>query len=391
MRGWTAKSTCNELILIDRPVRLVFLYADVGGGHRAQAEAVREALSRIVGDRARVELVDALAQYAPFPLNRGRQTYTQAARFAPPLLGLFYHALDGPARIRLGMGLIRKPLRRAMAGMAREHPADLYVSFHPTYNYPLAWLRLPSVLVFSELVTNHALCCAPGAECYLLATNLARQRAIRHGVLQDRIHVTGLPVHPRFLDPIDPSHTRRLLGIQDQKPIIVVTGGSEGMGRVFDVAREIAWSRIDVHLVVITGRNTRLRVTLCAAAWPMPMHVLGFTHDMSDWMAIASVLISKSGASTIAEALVRGLPMILFGHVPGQEAGNSQFVADSGAGAYHTRPADVVSTLHAWLNDPSRMEVLASNARAVARPNAAFDVARIVYQIAADLAGGPAH
>ena len=361
----------------------MFLFADVGGGHRAPAEAVREAMRRTVGDRAQVELVDVLADYAPFPYNRGRQTYTQTARFARPLLGLFFHAIDGATRIRLGAGLMWRPMRRAIREMLADHSADLYVSFHPTYSYPLTWLHIPSVFVLTDLVTNHALWCAPGAERYLVPTPVACERAIHRGAPADRVEVTGLPVHPRFLDPIEPPHNvRQKLGLPCDKPIILLSGGGEGMGRVYDIAHTLGESGLDAQLVVIAGRNQLLREELEAADWPMPTRVLGFTRNMTDWMAAATVLISKSGSNTIAEALVRGLPMILFDFVPGQEEGNPQFVIRAGAGAYCPRPAQVVNTLRAWLSDPKRLEELAVNARAVSRPNAAFKVARIVYRIA---------
>lgn len=370
-----------------RPVRLVFLFADVGGGHRAPAEAVREALRRTAGDAAQVELVDALADYAPFPYNRGRQTYTQTARFARPMLWLFFHGLDTRQRIRLGVGVMWWPMRRAMREMIRDHPADLYVSFHPTYSYPLTWLRLPSVFVFTDLVTNHALWCATGAQCYLVPTEVARRRAIVRGAPAERIAVTGLPVHPRFLDPIEPpDRLRSKLGVALGQPIILLSGGGEGMGRVYDIAHAIGESGLDAQMVVVAGRNQALREELEHADWPMPTRVLGFTRNMPDWMAAASVLIAKSGSNTIAEALVRGLPIILFEFVPGQEEGNPQFVVDAGAGAYCPRPAQVVRTLRDWLNDPARLEQLAVNARAASRPNAAFSVARTIVQIAEERA-----
>jgi 1,2-diacylglycerol 3-beta-galactosyltransferase len=371
----------------DRPVKLVFLFADVGGGHRAPAEAVREALRRIAGDRAVVELVDALADYAPFPYNRGRQAYTQTARFARPLLGLFFHALDTAPRIRLGVSVMWRPMRRAMREMLADHPADLFVAFHPTYSYPLTWLRLPCAFVFTDLVTNHALWCARGADRYIVPTTLARQRALRRGAPADRIAVTGLPVHPHFLDPIEePRWLRERLGIDCDKPLILLSGGGEGMGRVYDIAHALGESGLDAQLVIVAGRNQTLREELEAADWPMPTRVLGFTRNMADWMAAATVLISKSGSNTIAEALVRGLPIILFDFVPGQEEGNPRYVIDAGAGAYCSRPAQVVQTLRSWLADPHRLEQLGINARAIARPNAAFNVARIVYQLAQERA-----
>jgi 1,2-diacylglycerol 3-beta-galactosyltransferase len=366
-----------------KPIRLTFLFADVGGGHRAAAEAVREALRRTVGDQVEVELVDGLADYAPFPYNRGREMYTQTARFAGPLLGGFFHISDGRLRVRMGARVMWLSARRAMTDMIADHPADLYVSFHPTYSYPLAWLKVKHVIVFTDLVTNHALWCGPSAERYLVPTEAARQRAIRRGALAERIEVTGLPVHPRFTDqPESREALQQRLGITSDKPIILLTAGGEGMGRVYDIAHAIGESNLDAQMIIITGRNTLLRAELEATDWPMQTRVLGFTRDMPEWMAVATVMVSKSGPQTIAEAMTRARPMILFDRVPGQEEGNPPFVTQAGAGAYCTRPAQVVNTLRRWLSDPKRLEELSHNARAAARHTAAFDVARIVHEIA---------
>ncbi len=365
------------------PVKLLFLFADVGGGHRAPAEAVREALRRTVGDAARVELVDMLADYAPFPYNRGQQTYTQTARFARPLLGFVYHLLNGRLRISLGYSVLWRPMRRATRECMIDHPADLVVSFHPTYGYPLTWLRFPCAFVFTDLITNHALWCAPGAKNYIVPTNSARDGALRHGVPADQISVTGLPVHPRFLDPIDhPDEIRRRLGITGDKPIVLLTGGGEGLGRLYDIAHAVGESGLDALLIIIAGRNNDLRTQLEQTEWPMETKVLGFTRAMPDWLALADVLITKSGSNTIAEALVRGLPMILFDFVPGQEEGNPEYIVAAGAGAFCPRPAQVVLTLRDWLNDRSKLLQMSENARKISRPNAAFNVAKIVFDLA---------
>ena len=86
-----------------------------------------------------------------------------------------------------------RPMRRATRELMADHQADLVVTFHPTYSYPLTWLKIPCAFVFTDLITNHALWCAPGAERYVVPTELARTGAISHGVPSDRVSVTGLP------------------------------------------------------------------------------------------------------------------------------------------------------------------------------------------------------
>ncbi|MFN8597790.1 MAG: glycosyltransferase [Anaerolineae bacterium] len=368
---------------MNRPVRLLFLFADVGGGHRAPAEAVREALRRTVGDAAQVEMVDMLADYAPWPYNRGQQTYTKFVKLGRSFQELVYHGLNGRRRIRLGASLMWRPMRRATRELIRDHPADLVVSFHPTYSFPLTWLKIPCAFVYTDLITNHALWCARGAKRYLVPTPIARDGAIRHGVPADKITVTGLPVHPRFLDPIEPpDELRRRLGLRSDKPVILLSGGGEGLGRVYDVAYAIGQSNLKAQLVIVTGRNQTLRHELENVDWQMETMILGFTRDMPDWLAVADVLISKAGSNSLAEALVRGLPTIVFDYVVGQEEGNPDYIRYSGAGAFCPKPAQVVNTLRDWLYHSDVLQQMAQNARNIARPNAAFNVAEIVYDLA---------
>ncbi len=370
----------------NQPVRLLFLFADVGGGHRAPAEAVREALRRTVGNAAHVELVDMLADYAPWPYNRGQETYTKTVRFARPFEQITYHTLNGRRRMRLGASVMWRPMRRATRELMADHPADLVVTFHPTYSYPLTWLKIPCAFVFTDLITNHALWCAPGAQRYIVPTELARTGAMNHGLPPDRVSVTGLPVHPRFLDPKLP-HEKicRKLGVDCRRPLILLAGGGEGLGRVYDIAYAIGQADLDAQLVIITGRNQKLREQLEDIDWSLDTKILGFTRDMPDWMTVSSVLITKSGSNTLAEALVSGLPMILFETIGEQERYNPQYIEYSGAGAYCAKPAKIVSTLREWLSNPEQLKSLSDNARQISRPQAAFDVAKIVYDLAVQL------
>jgi UDP-N-acetylglucosamine:LPS N-acetylglucosamine transferase len=174
------------------------------------------------------------------------------------------------------------------------------------------------------------------------------------------------------------------------KPIILLAGGGEGLGRVYDIAYAIGQSTLDAQVVIITGRNHKLREQLEDVDWSLDTKILGFTRDMPDWMAVSSVLITKSGSNTLAEALVRGLPMILFETVGEQERHNPEYIEYSGAGVYCTRPAKIVSTLREWLSNPEQLRSLSDNARQISRPYAAFDVAKIVYDLAVKLKEGKA-
>ena len=51
--------------------------------------------------------------------------------------------------------------------------------------------------------------------------------------------------------------------------------------------------------------------------------MLGFTGEMPDLLGAATLLLSKPGGVTTAEALARGLPMVILDPIGGQEERNS--------------------------------------------------------------------
>merc|ERR1712083_957120 len=86
-------------------------------------------------------------------------------------------------------------------------------------------------------------------------------------------------------------------------------------------------------------------------------------------------IVTKAGPGTIAEACIRGLPMMLSSFLPGQEAGNVPFVTEGGFGAYSPRPRVIAKKVCTWLQDPHELEEMSRRAREAAAPTAAVDIA----------------
>ena len=62
------------------------------------------------------------------------------------------------------------------------------------------------------------------------------------------------------------------------------------------------------------------------------MVVNGFVDNMPEWMTACDTIVTKAGPGTIVESLICGLPVLLNGFVPCQEAGNVPFVIDNKVG-----------------------------------------------------------
>ncbi len=367
------------------PGRALFLFSDTGGGHRSAAEAVVEALETHFPGQCRPQLVDVLRDYTPPPFRYAPNLYPDLVRL-PRAWSLGYHLSDGQRRARLLAAATWPYLRFHVRRLAAEHPADLIVSFHPLCNAPvlraLGERRPPFLTVVTDLVTAHAFWYHPAVDLCLVPTEPARRRALACGLRPEQVCVVGLPVAQRFCRRLGGRGTLcRQLGWPTDRPVVLLVGGGEGMGPLFETARAIARQGGRFALAVVCGRNVGLRRRLEQVAWEVPAFIYGFEHRMPEMMQAATLLVTKAGPGTITEAINAGLPMVLYSRLPGQEEGNVDYVVDNGVGTWAPGPEATARAVHRWLADPAHLQQAAARCRRLARPQAAAEVASIIIGV----------
>ena len=367
---------------VPRKPHIVFYFSDTGGGHRSAAEAIIEAVHLAYQDRVTTEMVDFFKDYAPPPFNRVGDMYPYMVK-APRLWGASFHATDGRAQARVITSTMWPLARQAAKALVRSHPADLIVTVHPFANsFALKALgnnRPPFINVVTDMVTTHALWFDKRADLILVPTETARQRALKYNMPEEKVRVVGLPVADKYCKPKGrKSALRKKLGWTLDKPIVLLVGGGEGMGPLGKTAREIDASGLDLGLVVVCGRNQKLKASLEAETWENPVKIYGFTRDMPDFMRASDFIVTKAGPGTVAEALNAELPIILYSKLPGQEDGNVTFVQEEGAGVWAPKPQDVVRALTRWILRPAERKQVIENCRRAGRPEAARTIAGII-------------
>ncbi|HJS18238.1 MAG TPA: glycosyltransferase [Anaerolineales bacterium] len=361
---------------------IVFYFSDTGGGHRSAAEAIIEAIHLQYADTVTTEMVDFFKDYAPLPFNRTPDMYPYMVK-APRLWSASFHATDGRARSRVITTTMWPIARQAAKAMVKRHPADLIVTVHPFANtFALKALgahRPPFINVVTDMVTTHALWYDNRADLILVPTETARLRAIKYHISAEKLRVVGLPVADRYCQPLGKKSTsRKKLGWPVGKPVVLLVGGGEGMGPLAQTAAEIDASGLDICLVIVCGRNQRLKEELDSRRWENPVCIYGFVREMPDFMRAADYIVTKAGPGTIAEALNAQLPIILYSKLPGQEDGNVTFVQEEGAGVWAPKPIDVVRALTRWISRPQERKKVIENCRRAGRPEAARTIAHMI-------------
>lgn len=370
--------------------RVTILTANSGGGHRAAAQSLTEALA----GQADVALLNLLDEHAPFPFNTWSAIYGPAVNYAPAVYSLIYRYAANRRRMERTARAVYPLVRRALTGPLLAHPADLFISVHPLQvDVPLHILHragrgTPFVVVVTDPVTPPVAWFNPQADLTIVATEQARQSALACGLAPERVHVIGLPIRRAFAEARDRPKpaARALVSLAADRPLLLLMGGGAGIGRLLPIARALA-KRLAAHpaqpqVALIAGRNPELQRQLAAERWPMPVQTLGFVDNMADWLAAADLLITKAGPGSLAEAACLGVPAIISDFIPGQEAGNVAWFEGHGAGLYEPHPEGIARLADDLLRpeNPALAE-MATHARALSRPHAAAEIAQAALSL----------
>lgn len=367
---------------------IVFLYSDTGGGHRAAAQAVAQAIEMKYPGARKVTLLNAI-HLLPAPFNQSQNTYSAALNQAMWLHRLNYAALNGARRMRLVGELFFALDGARVRGWAGACNADLVVSVQPHFNafVPMALRRANSRAKYAHVITDllhpHAFHVSRLADVTIAPNDEMREELRSAGIAAEKIAVCGQPIPPNFAQRAgNRQPTRAALGLTNSQPVVLMMGGGEGAGRTGEVARAIAASGLPIQLVVVCGRNENLRRQLeDTPPGVATVRALGFTEEIPELMGAADVLVTKAGPGTICEGFAAGLPMVLFEALPGQEEGNVDFVVGNGAGVWRSSTAQVVAQLRAWLADAPALRQIAQRSARLAKPDAAFRIAEALIGV----------
>jgi 1,2-diacylglycerol 3-beta-galactosyltransferase len=372
------------------PRRILLLMSDTGGGHRAAALAIQAALENRYPGAYTFDMVDAFRYYTPTPFKHMPRLYPLWVNRAKHSWGTGYRISDGPHRSKLVLDSFYLSWRRGFKRLFDEHPADTVVCVHSLFNRAAMrvlqdWSTRPAfITVVTDLISTHAFWYNNKVDLCLVPTDEAYNRGLRAGMHRDQMKVTGLPVHPDFIAGLmDKQAARAELGWDANKLTVLVVSGGDAMGPLYKTVREINRKKLDIQLVVIAGRNAALKERLDACTWNQPTHIYPFTDKMAQMMAAADILVTKAGPATVSEACVAGLPMILSGHVPGQEDGNVFHVVENGAGIYAPGPKLVAEALVEWVNQPPDFRQRYANAaKVIGNPDSASQIADEIHRVA---------
>ncbi|HSZ31602.1 MAG TPA: UDP-N-acetylglucosamine--N-acetylmuramyl-(pentapeptide) pyrophosphoryl-undecaprenol N-acetylglucosamine transferase [Pseudonocardiaceae bacterium] len=222
--------------------------------------------------------------------------------------------------------------------------------------------------------------------------------------VRPRAVVTGNPIRAELLTGDARRGVQALdwAGWDACLPTIYVTGGAQGSVQVNRLLAAVLETVLpQANVVHQCGRSSLAELRRRAEQLPAGLagryRVIEFVgSELPDVLALADVVVSRSGAGTLAELTALGKPSVLIPLVPtggNEQEHNARYLQQAGAAyallADRPTPQDLQRALDELIGDAGLRAGMAAQAARLGRPGAARDLAAVLLDLAAPRAEQP--
>ncbi len=211
---------------------------------------------------------------------------------------------------------------------------------------------------------------------------------------EGKTRFTGNPVRPE-IGSVEQKKACEELGVSAQLPVVLVMGASQGaktinacLLKAIPYMQDKSWQILhltgEAHYssVLEEARNALSKTSLVYKPFP-------FADKMEIFYAAATLIISRAGATTIAEILAAGKPSILVPYpfaAENHQQINAEWLAEKrGCGVLleeKLTPETFYQVLNEWLSNPEKLKEVGDRAKSLSHPDAAGKIISVLEKIA---------
>lgn len=366
----------------NRGSKLVILSASSGSGHTRAGEALEAAAADVPGISS-VRHIDVLEYASALLAELYADLYKQMVSKTPSLWGWWYDKSDTPWKgEHFRVAIERSQMKPLIECLIAEKP-DITICTHflasdiVSYMLQHELISTRHVVVVTDLHV-HAMWLCHQFERYCVAADESSYYLRQIGFPEDRITVTGIPIHPVFSQPVDREALQKKHAVDPSIPVVLLSAGTFGMESSIVAIRALMHMELPAQIVALCGKNDELLGKVASETETAPAHLkfraLPYATDIHEWMAISTLFIGKPGGLTLSEAMASALPMVLMNPIPGQEEINASSVLEQGVAV---SPTDVVTLpykVDLLLRDSQRLANMRDRMKQLAQPRAAYTI-----------------
>lgn len=360
-------------------MKILVIHATAGAGHKKAAEAIYNGIKAKM--TVQVVLADALDYSNPVFKYSYPNFYSFVVSRMPWLWAFVFGLLDLPVvqpLVRIGRRIYNAVNTQKLHKFLVDEQFDWIICTQFLSAEVSGYLkrkgRIKSKVIC--VVTDfdvHRIWINQGIDYYTGASEYTQEKLVQLGVDRKRTFVTGIPTDPKFHKVWDQAEIRRTLGLDETKITTLIATGSFGFGPIEELVDILKGHQ----LIVVCGHNKKLYDRLSNRLLPQ-VKVCGLVNNMDELMAASDIMVTKPGGLSIAEALVKGLVLVFFSAIPGQEVNNVKVLEKSNVGLGIRDLNEIgkaVERLHSYREELNNQRV---RSKQFGRPWAVDDIIRII-------------
>lgn len=372
------------------PKRIILMYISEVSGHHRATQAVEKAL-KIISPDVEVLNINGFNYTNPISEKIINRLYLGVIKTAPRVWDYLY---DNPliaeriSRIKdrvhkfnaLKLKKLFDSFRPDAVACSQAFPCGMCAYYKKDYG---ASFKLIGML--TDYIP-HSYWIYDSVDYYITPSEDISLHLIDRGIMPRKVKAYGIPFDPLFNEQVKKDELKRSLGLHHGSPVILIMGGGHGIGPIKEIVSSLEKSRHDLQEVVVTGINRRLfrwlsRMRPRCRKKIIPLEYVETIHQL---MKISDIIITKPGGVTTAEVLAQNMPMIIIKPLPGQEAYNASYLEDKGAALRADEPGRIHELIDSLLDDPEKLRRLGIAAKHLSKPEASFDIARLLLGLPND-------
>lgn len=363
---------------------ILVVTASMGSGHNKAANAVAEAIKRKYPVN-KINVIDFMSTETAYFNILVKDIYLKMLDHTPSVYEFFYKFTSDSTKGSTIQSVFAHAMKKDMRELIKKYEADMVICTHPfpcaaaSYLKQTGEINIPLITVMTDFCV-HQFWLYKNIDIYFTANDLLKKEMVNQGLLEERIFVTGIPVGYNFRVDYNRDDLLAKFKLEKDKPVALIMGGGLGLGGVKNALCQLERLKKDIQILVITGANVALwsEMNEYAQHSKHKIFVWGYSHNIQEFMSVATFLISKPGALTISEALTRELPMILHDPIPGPEVDNAKFVSDNGAAIWVKHQDTLDAVVREVLSDATILPKLRNNAKVLKKPYASDNIADVI-------------
>lgn len=368
-----------------KSLKILFLSAPIGAGHKQAAMAIAEAMKRINHDVV-IQHVDIFDFLNKFFARILLMVYYRSLSFVPQAYASAY-AWGNESNMSLWMRrFVSCFFAKKMKKYLFDYAPDVVVCTHATPAGMMQYLKeechadFCSVSVITDFVV-HRLWMNTTTKQYFVAEESLLQSLIRYQIKQEQSYAFGIPVSVMFGHSYNKNKLLKRIGFSNHTKVILIMGGGAGIFPIVDVMKELNKCKTWLQIIIVTGKNKNLydKIQKIKPHCKHRMKVFGFVDNVHELMAMSDLLISKAGGLTLSEALCSALPMLIYKPIPGQEEENTRFLLKKKVAIKINKISNLEKIIDKIFRiDSNVLDNMKINAKRLSRPHAAENIAECI-------------